>query len=184
MMSNAKRDSREADANARKSRRRLTLSLARSKNVKRTTARTVLRFLKRYSNMAITKKTATATAYTAHGKKLDTPITFDYTWSVYGSSDDVKAADKWPNDRKIAKMVTAMEKGSARSAGQAEAFEAAGIVKPTAANDTQVALKDMFRTLMLQTKADGTPKFTVDEARKRASLALDIEWADDDEDDE
>lgn len=130
------------------------------------------------------KKTATATAYTAYGKKLDTPIPFDYSWTVYSTAEEVKAADKWPNDRKIVKMITAMDKASGRSAGQSAAFEAAGIVKPDASNDPQIALKDMFRTLAKQTLPDGSRKFTDDEARKRASLALGIEWADEDEDEE
>jgi hypothetical protein len=130
------------------------------------------------------KKTATATADTAYGKKLETPITFDYSWTSYATVDEVRAADKWPNDRKIVKMVTAMAKAAGRSAGQAAAFEAAGIIKPTAENDPQVALKDMARTLALQKNADGTRKFTDEEVRKRASLALGIEWADEDEDTE
>lgn len=130
------------------------------------------------------KKTSTATAETAHGKVLPTPITFGYEWTVYANVEEVKAADKWPNDRKIVKMVNAMAKAAGRSAGQAAAFDAAGIIKPTAENDPQVALKDMARTLSLQKNADGTPKFTAEEIRKRASQALGIEWADEDEDQE
>jgi hypothetical protein len=128
------------------------------------------------------KKTATATAYTAHTKKLDTPITFDYSWTIYANKEEIVAADKWPNEKKIVKMVNAMEKGSGRSAGQAAAFEAAGIVKPTAANDPQVALKDMFRTLAQQVLPDGSRKFTDEQARERAALALGLEWDDDDSD--
>lgn len=134
--------------------------------------------------MAITKKTATATAYTAHGKKLENPVTFSYTWSVFGTAEDVRTADKWPSEKKIAKMVTAMEKGSARSAGQAEAFEALGIVKPTAADDPQIGLKDMLRTLLQLKNADGTAKFTLEEARKRAALATGVDWADDEDEDD
>ncbi len=127
-------------------------------------------------------KTATATATTAYGKVLDTPITFGYDWSTYATPEEVRAAGKWPNDRKIVKMVNAMAKAAGRSAGQAAAFDAAGIIKPTAENDPQVALKDMARTLALQKNADGTRKFTDEQVRERASLALGIEW--DDESDE
>jgi hypothetical protein len=134
--------------------------------------------------MAITKKTATATAYTAHGKKLDTPVTFTYTWSVYGNIEDVKSADKMPNEKAIAKMVTAAAKGSARSAGQSEAFEALGIVKPTAADDPQIGLKDMAKTLRQLKNADGTPKFTEAQVRERAALAVGVDWADDEDEDD
>lgn len=125
------------------------------------------------------EKTGTSEAKTAYGKKLDTPLTYDYKWTEYADGPELVAAkdemtlDEQVKQRNIDRMANARQKAlTAR-------LEAAGITKPTAANDDQVRLRDMFKTLMTaKDKTTGQPLYTEEQARAFASQACGgIEWA-------
>jgi len=116
-------------------------------------------------------KTKTATVETAYGKKLAEPLAFDFTFTVYESGAELQqAGDIMSLDEQVKTRNTQRE-NKARQQAQSAAFDAAGIVKPTAENDEQVRLKDLHKTLML------SKKYTDEQARKMASDLLGVEWA-------
>jgi hypothetical protein len=113
----------------------------------------------------------TAVAKTAWTLPLDTPITYPYSWTEYESFEELQAAkDELTNDEQV-KVRNVERKNNARQKAYAVAMTEAGIVKPTAENNEQVRLKDMFKVLMT------SKKYTEEQARELASTTLGIEWA-------
>ena len=122
-------------------------------------------------------KTGESTATTAYGKKLDTPITYGYKWSVYEDGPALVAAkDELTIDEQV-KVRNTERQNNARQKALAAALEAAGIVKPTAENDPQIGLRDMFKTLQTAKLPDGSRRYTDAQAREVASNMLGVEWA-------
>lgn len=116
---------------------------------------------------------STATANTAYGKALATPITFDFEWDTFDGETD--EGFKPLTLAEQVKVRNGEAKANSRSAAQSKAFTDAGIVKPTAENDPQVRLRDMFRTL--QTAGlPGPRKYTDEQARDMASTLIGAEW--------
>ena len=123
----------------------------------------------------ITKK-ATSVATTAYGKKLDTPISYDYEWTTYPDGDTLKAANDMLSIDEQVKVRNTERQSAARQKRLTAVLDAAGIVKPTAENDPQIALRDMFKTLQTAKTPDGQRKYTDEAARAMASQMLGVEW--------
>lgn len=123
-------------------------------------------------------KTGQSVATTAYGKKLDSPLTYDYAWTTYKNYDELVAAkDELTNDEQVKVRNTERQNNARQKALQA-ALDAAGIVKPTAENDPQIGLRDMFKTLQTA-KIPGTQerKYTDAQAREIAATTLGVDWA-------
>lgn len=121
-------------------------------------------------------KTGEATAEIAYGVKLDKPITYTFSYNAYTSIDEVKAANDMPNDAQILKMRNDQRLSKARQAAQTAAFDAAGLVKPTAENNDQIRLKDMVKTLLTAKLPNGERRYTEEQARTLAATTLGVEW--------
>ena len=116
-------------------------------------------------------KSATATAATAYGKKLDSPINYEFSWKAYENIDEVKAANDTLTDDEIVKVRNTERQQNARQKALTAALDAAGIVKPNLENDEQLRLREMFKVLMSSKRYDEAT------ARNLASQTLGIEWA-------
>jgi hypothetical protein len=119
----------------------------------------------------MTEKTATSTATTAYGKKLDTPIVYDYSWKIYDSIEEVKTANDLLTDDEIVKVRNTERQNNARQKQLQSALDKAGIVKPDLENDEQLRLREMYKVLM------SSKKYSEEAARALASNTLGIEWA-------
>jgi len=135
--------------------------------------------------MAIERKTQQkiAVSFSAFGQKVKKPFKVPYTWESFKNMDSVREAKAELSEKQQLKAINAALQAAARSAALNAAYEAAGYEKKTAANDEQIRLKDFVKTLMLSKNTDGSPKYTLAEARAHAVTFVGAEWADDDEDD-
>lgn len=123
------------------------------------------------------QKTATSTANTAYGKKLDQPISYDYKWTAYESEDElVSAKDELTLEEQV-KTRNAERQANARQKQLQATLDSLGIVKPTEENDDQTRLKNMFKTLMTAKLPNGEPKYTAERAREVATEVTGVEWA-------
>lgn len=110
-------------------------------------------------------------AQTAYGKKLDTPITYDYIYNAYENGDELVAAkDELTIDEQV-KFRNNERLSNARQKSLQAALDAAGIVKPTIENDDQLRLRDMFKVLMSSKRYDEAT------ARELAATTLGLSWA-------
>lgn len=116
-------------------------------------------------------KTETSKTETAYGKKLETPITYEYTWKAYENIDEVKSANDLLTDEEVVKFRNDQRQTNARQKAYAAALTAAGIQKPTLDTDEQLRLREMFKVLM------SSKKYTEEAARELASNTLGIAWA-------
>lgn len=122
-------------------------------------------------------KTGTSVATTAYGKKLDAPISYDYSWAAYGNGPELVAAkDELTLDEQVKVRNTERQNNARQKALQA-ALDAAGIVRPTAENDPQIGLRDMFKTLQTAKLPDGSRRYTDAQAREIAATTLGVDWA-------
>lgn len=116
-------------------------------------------------------KTATSSAATAYGQKLDAPISYDYAWTTYADFAELAAAkDELTQDEQVKVRNTERQNNARQKALQA-ALDAAGIVKPTIENNEQLRLREMFKTLM------SSKKYSEQAARDLAAQVLGIAWA-------
>jgi hypothetical protein len=127
--------------------------------------------------MTVENKTGQSVAEKAWGKKLDAPISYEYSYTTYESGEELVAAkDELTIDEQL-KVRNSERQTNARQKALAVALDAAGIVKPTAENDSQIALRDMVKTLLTSKMPDGSRRYTEEKAREVASLNLGVEWA-------
>ena len=103
-------------------------------------------------------------------------LPYEGTWEAYTSIEEVKAANDFPSDKQVVKLLNTARKNKARAQYMTEALDAAGIIKPTLETDDQLKLKTMYDVFK---SVKGTSET---EAREKASNALGIAWADEDED--
>jgi hypothetical protein len=113
--------------------------------------------------------TETATAKTAYGKLLDTPIDYEFNWENYTGYDEVKAANDELSQDEVVKVRNAEKKAKARQAALTSILEKNGIKKPTLENDPQFRLRSMYNILIAAKKSHG-------EARDLASKTLGLAW--------
>jgi hypothetical protein len=123
------------------------------------------------------QKTGTSEAKTAYGKPLATPIVYDYKYNVYVTDEELVAAKDEMTLAEQRKTRNTEMLNNARQKALQAALDAAGIVKPTAENDPQIGLRDMFKTLQTAKLPDGTRRYTDAQARDIASTNLGVEWA-------
>lgn len=116
-------------------------------------------------------KTQTATAKTAYGKTLETPINYTFSVEEYETHAEVVANKDELTAEETVKVRNVERTNNARQKALTAALDAAGIVKPTIENDEQFRLRKMFDIF----KASG---HTDESAKAAASAALNIEWLD------
>jgi hypothetical protein len=116
-----------------------------------------------------TTKTETKTAY---GKELDTPIAYEFTVDLFDTFAELQAAKAELTGAEQVKARNAKIVAAARSAAMNAALAAAGYEKPTAENDEQTRLKDMFKVLMT------SKRYTEEQARDLAASTLGLTWED------
>jgi hypothetical protein len=120
-----------------------------------------------------------AVANTSFGK-AHPPLPFSYEWQVYDTTDEMVAAKDEMTLEERRKARNTEKQNNARGKALKAAQDAAGIVKPTAENDEQVRLKDVYKTL-LTAKVNGQPKYTDEQAREVASTVTGVSWEDDED---
>lgn len=122
-------------------------------------------------------KVKKATAKTAYGKTLDTPLTYEFKWVAYQTDEELVTAKDELTLEEQRKVRNIERETKARGAALTAALDKAGVVKPTEENDPQVGLRNMFRTLQTA-KIPGTNdrKYTDEQAREIASTNLGVEW--------
>ena len=67
--------------------------------------------------------TKSATVETVLGEKLDTPITFDYSFGKFAGTAEVREAGLWPNDAEIVDYVNTKAERNALSSERAKAIK-------------------------------------------------------------
>lgn len=122
--------------------------------------------------------TETATTNVAYGKTLPAPLTYSWTRRVFASWQQVLEHGAGFSEKELLAVRVAKDNANARSAAYQAALDDAGIVKPTAENDEQVALRDAYKTIIVQVDKTTGQKYTHEAARKRASDFLGFTWAD------
>lgn len=123
------------------------------------------------------KQTDNTEAKTAHGKTLDPPIKYEWSWTDYDSIDEVKAAGDMLSDDEVLKVRNTERATKARGKALTTALLKAGIVKPTAETDPQIALRDMVKTLLTaKDPVTGERKFTEETARAVAESTYGIKF--------
>lgn len=93
-----------------------------------------------------------ATATKAYGNELPNPIEFQYSYEELQKGDEIPAKEM-PDADDILGLVNAKRNASARAKAQTEAFNAAGIEKPS--TDTP---EFRFSVLVKTLVANGTPQ--------------------------
>jgi len=123
-------------------------------------------------------KTMTTSTSIGYGKKLEKPLTYSWTKKLWKNWEQVIEHGETYTPKELTAIKIAKDNANARSEAYNAALVAAGIEKPNAANDPQFALKEMYNTIIARKNADGTQKFTHEQARARAAAATGDEWAD------
>lgn len=125
-------------------------------------------------------KSKSTKARSAFNKTLATPVPYSYSWKEYETDEELIAAKDEMTLEEQRKARNTDAAANARTKALNAALLAAGIVRPTAENDDQVRLADLFKTLMTA-KKNGEPMYTVEKARELASSMAGVEWADEEE---
>jgi len=116
----------------------------------------------------MTKQNKTAVAKTAHGKVLDTPVSYTFSWEDYDTHAELVAANDTLTNDEVVKVRNTERQNNARQKALTAALDAAGIQRPTL-EDPQFRLRKMFDIF----KANGLSDA---DAKVAASNALTIEW--------
>lgn len=144
--------------------------------------------------MKLIDKSGKAKANRAYGKPLDSftkadgspvvsEVEYGYSWSEYADVESMQEAKEELTLAQQLKVVNAARKTTARQAANALAIIAAGVIKPTAENDSQIRLKSVFTGIYAKNISKGmSAEDARADARTRAAELLDESW--DDEDDE
>ena len=117
-------------------------------------------------------KTEKSTAETAYGQKLDAPISYQFSYTVYENAEELVAAKDELTVAEQVKIRNTERKNNARQKALSAALEAAGIVKPTIENNEQLRLREMLKTLM------SSKKYTEEAAKELAAQVLGLTWED------
>lgn len=110
-----------------------------------------------------------ATATTAYGKTLDTPVTFSVTFDAYENYPEVERAHDLFTNEEVVDARNSERKQKALAAARSAALDAAGIQKPTLENDNQLQLQTVYKVYIAKGKSH-------EEARALASAAIGEEW--------
>lgn len=128
--------------------------------------------------MEMQKKSDTSSFSTFYGTKLPEAISFEYSWTEYPDVDSMVAAKAELTLEEQLKVVNSDRQIAARAAALTIAQKNAGLVKPTAENNDQVRLKDLYKNLQTAKKQDGSRKYTDAEAKELASTVSGVAWQD------
>jgi hypothetical protein len=139
----------------------------------------------------IKTETFTATMANAHGRPLTklevkegfaplpASIEYEVTYDALLDIASVKEVNEYPKDADIVDFVNAKRKANARQKAGTAKLDSLGRIIPTAENDDDLKLKNIFDTLMLMKNKDGSKQYTVAEARATAETVLGLKWSDD-----
>lgn len=117
-------------------------------------------------------KTEKSVSETAYGKKLDAPIGYQFSYTIYKDGDELVAAKDELTIAEQVKIRNTERKNNARQKALTAALDAAGIVKPTIENDDQLRLRETFKNLM------SSKKYTEEAAKELAAQVLGLTWED------
>jgi len=145
------------------------------------------------TRMKLIDKSGKAKANRAYGKPLDSftkadgspvvsEVEYGYSWSEYADVESMQEAKEELTLAQQLKVVNAARKTTARQAANALAIIAAGVIKPTAENDSQIRLKSVFTGIYAKNISKGmSAEDARADARTRAAELLDEAWDDDDD---
>jgi hypothetical protein len=125
----------------------------------------------------VENKTATSKIETAYGKTLPEALEYEYSWKEFSTDEELVEAKQELTLEEQRKVRNVEALSNARQKALKKRLDDAGIVKPTAENDDQVRLKDMFKTLKTAKNTDGSPIYTDEQARDIAATTLRLTWA-------
>lgn len=133
-------------------------------------------------------KTVSGEARSAYGKPLHmlentsgtklpkgSVLKFSGVANLFEKPEEVKSAGKWPSEDDIVKFVNRDIIGAARNKAQTVAFDAAGVVKPTIENSSDLRLANMVKLLVASGQSE-------DEATTNARVMLKMDDSSDDDD--
>ena len=86
---------------------------------------------------------------------LPNPVSFEGSFEAYETIGEIRAAKDEPSDEEVINFRNAQRKANERSKATVAALELAGHKKP-AADDPQVLLQNMIKTLILSGKDKDT----------------------------
>lgn len=118
-----------------------------------------------------------STLRTIWGLTVSPAVPISGTIQAFESVEEMRNKGEYPSESQILKFKNAQIKAADKQKVSIAAATNAGLVKPTLENDAQLRLKNIYKTLL----ANGQSEV---EARKNASAVLNIEWADEDEDED
>lgn len=84
----------------------------------------------------------------AHGKTLPETLKYEGTTKVYESLDEARAANEYPNDKRLLGLINASVKANAVASARNDRLTAAGIEKPSLENSPLMRLKSAYKTAM------------------------------------
>lgn len=116
-------------------------------------------------------KTVNATAKTAYGTKLKTPIRYSYKWSGYETPAEQQEAKDELSSEEQRKVRNEERKLKERNAALTQALKDAGYEKPDNKNSDVMKLKNMVDVFL---SVKGT---TEEVARQKAEAALGMTFA-------
>ena len=111
-------------------------------------------------------ETFKGTIENAYGQALPTAVKYEGKFEAYSSFDELKAANDLPSNDEILAFINTKRKNNARQAAMNAALTAAGIVKPTLENDSDLQVKTMVKAMV----ASG--KYNEEQATALAKQAL------------
>jgi len=117
------------------------------------------------------QRTETATAGTAYGQKLETPLEYSYSYMAYTSIDEVKAAGDMLSDAEVLKIRNDQRANNSRNKELVATLTRAGFTKPDINNNDQFRLREFHKVLM------SSGKYTDEAARALAATTLGVDWA-------
>lgn len=116
-------------------------------------------------------KKVSGVAKSAYGKplhELDTTskvklpkgseLKFSGSYVEYETIEELRNAGKWPDEKKILGWSNRDARNNARNKAQTDAFDAAGIIKPTIENDPMIRFRDMVKILIASDKTEAEAK--------------------------
>ncbi len=96
-------------------------------------------------------ETFKGTIENAYGLTLPTPVKFEGSYEAIEKFEEIPAKEM-PSNEEIVDFLNTKRKANARQKSMGEALTAAGIVKPTLENNTDLQIKTMVKSLVASGK--------------------------------
>lgn len=92
-------------------------------------------------------KTFSGTIESAYGRTFSPALKFEGEYDAYSTVAELRSSKDFPDDKEILAYVNAQRKANARQKLMQETLNEAGVEKPTLANDPQMQLKNIIKSL-------------------------------------